>query len=55
LKDLLVILTLIEPLEDLISAAKELGMNDYLIKPFDVFTLAKVLDKIIVTTGGESL
>ena len=55
LKDLPVILTLIEPLEDLISAAKELGMNDYLIKPFDVFTLAKVLDKIIVTTGGESL
>ena len=39
----------------IISNAKILGMNDYLIKPFDVFTLSKTLDKVIKTTGGESL
>ena len=55
LKDMPVILTMIEPLEELISAGEELGMNDYIIKPFDVFTLSKVLDKVIVTEGGESL
>jgi len=55
LKELPVILTMIEPLEELISTGGELGMNDYLIKPFDVFTLAKVLEKVIVTEGGESL
>jgi two-component system chemotaxis response regulator CheY len=55
LKDLPVILTMIEPLDELISTGRELGMNDYLIKPFDVFSLAKVLDKVIVTEGGESL
>jgi two-component system chemotaxis response regulator CheY len=54
-KDLPVILTMIEPLDELISTGRELGMNDYLIKPFDVFSLAKVLDKVIVTEGGESL
>jgi two-component system chemotaxis response regulator CheY len=55
LKDMPVILTMIEPLVELLSAGGELGMNDYIIKPFDVFTLAKVLDKVIVTEGGESL
>jgi two-component system chemotaxis response regulator CheY len=55
LKELPVILTMIEPLEELISTGGDLGMNDYLIKPFDVFTLAKVLEKVIVTEGGESL
>ncbi|MGY9010037.1 MAG: response regulator [Rhodobacterales bacterium] len=55
LKDMPVILTMIEPLEELISTATELGMNDYLIKPFDVFTLAKVLDKVIIAEGGKSL
>jgi len=55
LKDMPVILTMIEPLEDLISTGMELGMNDYLVKPFDVFTLAKVLDKVIIMEGGESL
>ncbi|MED5482082.1 MAG: response regulator [SAR324 cluster bacterium] len=55
LKELPVILTMIEPLEELISTGVDLGMNDYLIKPFDVFTLAKVLEKVIVTEGGESL
>ena len=55
LNELPVILTMIEPLEELISTGGELGMNDYLIKPFDVFTLAKVLEKVIVTEGGESL
>jgi len=55
LNDMPVILTMIEPLVELLSAGGELGMNDYIIKPFDVFTLAKVLDKVIVTEGGESL
>jgi len=55
LKDIPVILTMIEPLEELVNEAEELGMNHYLIKPFDVFTLAKVLDKVIVTEGGETL
>ena len=51
LKDMPVILTMIEPLEELISTGTELGMNDYLVKPFDVFTLAKVLDKVIIMEG----
>ena len=55
LKDMPVILTMIEPLEYLIATGNELGMSDYLVKPFDVFTLAKVLDKVITTEGGESL
>ena len=55
LKDMPVILTMIEPLEELISTGTELGMNDYLVKPFDVFTLAKVLDKVIIMEGGESI
>ena len=55
MKDLPVVLTMIEPFEDLITDAKKLGMNDYLVKPFDVFTLSKTLDKVIKTTGGESL
>ena len=55
LKDMPVILTMIEPLEEIISTAMELGMNDYLVKPFDVFTLAKMLDKVIIMDGGESL
>ena len=55
MKDLPVVLTMMEPLDDLISDGKKLGMNDYLVKPFDVFTLSKTLDKVIKTTGGESL
>ena len=55
LKDLPVILTMIEPIEDMIKAGLDLGMNDYLVKPFDVFTLAKVLEKVIETEGGETL
>ena len=55
MKDLPVVLTMIEPFKELISDAKKLGMNDYLVKPFDVFTLSKTLDKVIKTTGGESL
>ena len=55
LKDLPVVLTMIEPLEELISEGVELGMNDYLVKPFDVFSLSKVLDKVIVMEGGEAL
>ena len=53
--DLPVVLTMLEPFEDLIFDAKNLGMNDYLVKPFDVFTLSKTLDKVIKITGGESL
>ena len=55
MKDLPVVLTMLEPLDDLISDGMKLGMNDYLVKPFDVFTLSKTLDKVIKTTGGESL
>ena len=55
MKDLPVVLTMLEPLDDLISDGKKFGMNDYLVKPFDVFTLSKTLDKVIKTTGGESL
>ena len=53
--DLPVVLTMLEPFENLISDARKLGMNDYLVKPFDVFTLSKTLDKLIKITGGESL
>ena len=53
--DLPVVLTMLEPFADLISDARKLGMNDYLVKPFDVFTLSKSLDKVIKITGGESL
>ena len=49
------VLTLIDPYEEIITAAKALGMNDYLIKPFDVFTLSKVLDKVLPSDAGESL
>ena len=55
MKDLPFVLTMLEPFEYLITDAKKLGMNDYLVKPFDVFTLSKTLDKVIKTTGGESL
>ena len=55
MKDLPVVLTMMEPFDDLISYGKKLGMNDYLVKPFDVFTLSKTLDKVIKTTGGQSL
>tara|TARA_B100001123_G_C15059971_1_gene927154 strand:- start:59 stop:457 length:399 start_codon:yes stop_codon:yes gene_type:complete len=54
-KDLPVILTMLEPFDSLISDAKKLGMNGYLVKPFDVFSLSKTLDKVIKITGGESL
>ena len=55
LKDLPVVLTMIEPLEELISKGEELGMNDYLVKPFDVFSLSKLHDKVIEMEGGEAL
>ena len=55
LKDLPVVLTMIEPHEELISEGEELGMNDYLVKPFDVFSLSKLLDKVIEMEGGEAL
>ena len=55
MRDLPVVITMLEPFEYLISDAKRLGMNDYLVKPFDVFTLSKSLDKVIKTSGGESL
>ena len=55
LKDLPVVLTMIEPLEELISEGSELGMNDYLVKPFDVFSLSKLLDKVIKMERGEAL
>ena len=55
MKDLPVILTMLEPFDELISDGNKLGMNGYLVKPFDVFTLSKKLDNVIKTTGGESL
>ena len=55
LRDLPVILTMLEPFDDLITDGKTLRMNDYLIKPFDVFTLSKKLDNVIKTSGGETL
>ena len=55
MRDLPVILTMIEPFEDLITDCNNLLMSDYLIKPFDVFALSKILDKVIKTSGGESL
>ena len=55
IRDIPVILTMIEPLEDLIELGKNFGMNGYLIKPFDVFTISKILDKVIKTEGGEAL
>ena len=55
MRDLPVILTMIEPFDELISDGMKLKMNDYLVKPFDVFTLSKKLDNVIKTTGGESL
>ena len=55
MKDLPVILTMLEPFENIISEGKKFGMNNYLIKPFDVFTLSKIIDSVIKTTGGESL
>ena len=55
LNDLPVVLTMIEPLEELIYKGEELGMNDYLVKPFDVFSLSKLLDKVIEMEGGEAL
>ena len=55
MKDLPVVLTMLEPFEYLISDGKKYGMNDYLVKPFDVFTLSKTIDKVIKITEGESL
>ena len=55
MKDLPVILTMLEPFDELISDGIKLRMSDYLVKPFDVFTLSKKLDNVIKTTGGESL
>ena len=55
MKDLPVLLTMLEPFDELISDGVKLRMNDYLVKPFDVFTLSKKLDNVIKTTGGESL
>ena len=53
--DLPVILTMIEPFDDLISDGKKLKMDDYIVKPFDIFTLSKILDNVIKTSGGETL
>ena len=55
LKDIPVILTMIEPLDKINTEGEQLGMNNYLVKPFDVFMLSKVLDKVIETELGESL
>jgi len=48
-------LTMLEPFDDLISDCMKLGMSDYIVKPFDVFTLSKTLEKVIKSTAGETL
>ena len=53
LNNLPFILTMLEPIDDIISAAKALSVNEFLIKPFDVFTLSKVLDKVVKLDVGE--
>ena len=55
LNNIPVVLTMIDFDDASISAGQSLGMSDYLIKPFDVFTLSKVLDKVIIIEGGEAL
>ena len=55
MNDLPVILTMLEPFDELISNGIKHKMNDYLVKPFDVFTLSKKLDNVLKTSGGESL
>ena len=55
MKDLPVVLTMLEAYDDIIYEGNKLGMSDYLVKPFDVFMLSKTLDKVIKTSGGESL
>ena len=55
MRDLPVILTMLEPFEEIITNGTKLRMNDYLVKPFDVFTLSKKLDNVIKTSGGETL
>ena len=55
MKDLPVILTMLEPFDELITDGKKFRMDNYLIKPFDIFTLSKILDNVIKTSGGETL
>tara|TARA_B100000579_G_scaffold426344_1_gene433412 strand:+ start:258 stop:656 length:399 start_codon:yes stop_codon:yes gene_type:complete len=55
MKDLPVILTMLEPFDDLISDCMTFGMNDFIVKPFDIFTLSKTLEKVIKSTVGETL
>ena len=55
MRDLPVILTMLEPFEEIITNGTKLKMNDYLVKPFDVFMLSKKLDNVIKTSGGETL
>ena len=55
MRDLPVILTMLEPFDDIIEDGKKYRMDDYLVKPFDVFTLSKILDNVIKITGGETL
>lgn len=42
-----VVLTMMEDHESIITEGEEKGMNGYIVKPFDVFSLSKVLDKVI--------
>tara|TARA_Y100001970_G_C14098847_1_gene784309 strand:- start:106 stop:504 length:399 start_codon:yes stop_codon:yes gene_type:complete len=55
LNNLPVIMMLIDDDDVIISAAKSLNVNDYLIKPFDVFTLSKSIDRVIPSDSGELL
>ena len=37
------------------SDGNNLKMTDYLVKPFDIYALSKILDNVIKTSGGETL
>lgn len=44
--DIDVVLTMMEAHETLINEGEELGMSGYIVKPFDISTLSKALDRI---------
>ncbi len=50
LKEIPFLLMFIEPFEDLVNQGNSLGMSDFITKPFDVFILSKILDKIVIKT-----
>jgi len=45
-EELDIVLTMMEDHEELVSQGEELGMTGHILKPFDVFSLSKYLDKM---------